>query len=173
MKLQLLPLLLIPTLLGVFPHVATAQLTSESLSCETTETVQIFGDLENSPSTREQVITAQEQLNQPISSDYPNLWWAKYQFDPFGGKLINNWLIYPQDKKVDLCVNRQLWGIQNYLEHYSFVNHFGSVVREYGYILQVFNQQGIRLATYECDFTSTIPQCKLELQTSSSSGFQF
>lgn len=169
MKLKLLPLLLIPILSGVFPRLATAQSSPESVVCETTQTSQ---SSEEFPASSQQVITAEEQLNQPINLDYPNLWWAKDQFDPFGGKLINNWLIYTQDKKIDLCVNRQLWGIQNYLEHYSFVNHFGTVAREYGYVLQVFNQRGTRLATYECDFTFTIPQCTLELQTSSGSGFQ-
>lgn len=88
----------------------------------------------------------------------PSLWWAKEQF---GGNLLDNWLIYPTRgttaAQIDLIVNQQIWSLLDYLERYEFVNHFGTVARDYGYNLRVLNHQKELLATYTCDF-STNPQ---------------
>lgn len=85
----------------------------------------------------------------------PSLWWANAQF---GDKLLENWLIYPADgttaARIDLVVNRQNWSLTDYVERYAFVNHFGTVARDYGYNVRVFNYQGELLATYTCNATS-------------------
>ena len=85
----------------------------------------------------------------------PSLWWANAQF---GGKLLENWLTYPADgtsaARIDLVVNRQNWSLTDYIERYAFVNHFGTVARDYGYNVRVFNYQRELLATYTCNATS-------------------
>lgn len=84
-----------------------------------------------------------------------SLWWADEQF---GGKLLENWLTYPADgtaaARIDLVVNRQNWSLTDYLERYAFVNHFGTVARDYGYNVRVFNHQRELLATYTCNATN-------------------
>lgn len=97
----------------------------------------------------------------------PSLWWAKEQFNEFKGKLLDNWIAYQDKKRIDLVVNRQLWSILDYLERYRFVNEFGSVARDYKYNLRVFNQQGVLLATYTCDYSTTPPNCNITISGSS------
>lgn len=95
----------------------------------------------------------------------PSLWWANQQF---GGNLLDNWLAYPPrgttPGRIDLVVNRQIWSSLDYLQRYEFVNHFGTVARDYGYNARIFNYQQQRLATYTCNF-STTPHflCNIEL----------
>lgn len=83
----------------------------------------------------------------------PSLWWAKEQF---GGKLLNNWIAYPgtdgNPRRIDLLVNQQVWSLLNYLERYTFIDHFGTVARDYGYSTRIFNQQQTLLAAYICNF---------------------
>ncbi|MEB3336455.1 MAG: hypothetical protein VKJ46_03265 [Leptolyngbyaceae bacterium] len=101
----------------------------------------------------------------------PSLWWAKEQF---GGQLLDNWVAYPhksqRDRRVDLVVNQQAWSLLDYLEHYEFVHHFGTVAQDYGYNLRVFNRQGTQLAAYTCDFrtapSSSLPVCQILLDAS-------
>lgn len=85
----------------------------------------------------------------------PSLWWTQRQF---GGKLLEHWLAYPgspnSPRRVDLVVDRQLWGLSTYLERYTFVNQFGTAAKEFGYSLRVFNDQGAPLASYACNFPS-------------------
>jgi hypothetical protein len=86
-----------------------------------------------------------------ISQEYlsiPSLWWAKQQFDLFKGKLIRNWIAYPDRNRIDLVVNRQLWSLMNYLDRYRLLNEFGTVSRSYGYNLRIVNQNEQCLATY-------------------------
>ncbi|MEM9450253.1 MAG: hypothetical protein AAGA75_17185 [Cyanobacteria bacterium P01_E01_bin.6] len=93
--------------------------------------------------------------NRMISQDsltVPSLWWARSQF---GGKLLEHWLAYPgsdSPRRVDVVVDRQLWGLSTYLQRYSFVNYFGTAAKEFGYSLRVFNDQGQPLASYMCNF---------------------
>ncbi|MDY6940562.1 MAG: hypothetical protein SWY16_23255 [Cyanobacteriota bacterium] len=85
----------------------------------------------------------------------PSLWWAEEQLsDRFGTKLLNNWLAYPELRRVDLIVNRQQWAILDYLQRYAFVNQMGTVVRADRYNLRVFNSREPErpLATYTCNF---------------------
>jgi|GEM_PF-1393055 len=80
---------------------------------------------------------------------HPSLWWAQEQFGK--RKLLMNWIAYPTPKRLDLIVNLQIWSNLQYIERYSFIHHFGTVARDYGYELRVFNQRGDCLALYTCD----------------------
>jgi hypothetical protein len=93
----------------------------------------------------------------------PSLWWAAQQYDTYGGRLIINWAAYPDERRVDLVVNRQLWAIEDYIGHYSFVSKMGVAVRDYGYNMRVFNEQGDCLGSYACDYSTTPATCKIDL----------
>ncbi|NET50145.1 MAG: hypothetical protein F6K09_15815 [Merismopedia sp. SIO2A8] len=81
----------------------------------------------------------------------PSLWWTQQQV---GGKVLQGWIAYPNPNHappyVDLVVNRQLWGLSDYLERYSFVHHFGQAAASFGYSIRVFNNVGDYLAAYPC-----------------------
>lgn len=103
----------------------------------------------------------------PTNLTNPSLWWAEEQFNEFDGKLIENWIAYPNKKRVDLVVNRQLWTLLDYLGRYSFLSKFGAAARDYQYNIRVFNdrpnendQLGL-LATYTCNYSTTPPDCQL------------
>lgn len=93
----------------------------------------------------------------------PSLWWAKEQF---ADKLLDNWIAYPSNGieagRIDLIVNRQSWSALDYLERYEFVNRFGTVARDYGYNVRVFNYQQELLATYTCNFNPSSQACKID-----------
>jgi hypothetical protein len=111
---------------------------------------------------RGNVITANSMSETGLTN--PSLWWADEQF---GGKLLENWLAYPNERRVDLIVNRQLWSILDYMGRYSFVNKMGTVARDFGYSTRVFivNEPDEALATYTCDFSTSIPVCDLNIQS--------
>jgi hypothetical protein len=98
----------------------------------------------------------------------PSLWWAKQQF---ADKLLDNWLAYPgggtKPGRIDLVVNQQNWSLLDYLERYAFVNQFGTVARDYGYNVRVFDAQAKRLATYTCNFNTTPRLCSVYLDATS------
>ena len=94
----------------------------------------------------------------------PSLWWAKEQFDPFSGRLIDSWLTYPQIKQIDLTVNWQLWTLLDYLGRYRFINQLGTAVREHGYNLRVFNQQQQCLALYKYNDTTNPPKWEIQIE---------
>lgn len=94
----------------------------------------------------------------------PSLWWAIEQFDPFGGKLIDDWLTYPRIKQIDLTVNWQLWTLLDYLGRYRFINQFGTVAREHGYSLRIFNQQQQCLALYEYNDRTYPPKWEITIE---------
>lgn len=102
----------------------------------------------------------------------PSLWWATEQFDPFGGRLVNNWLARPNLKKVDITVNWQLWTLLDYLGRYRFLNQFGTVAREYGYELRVFNQEKQCLGIYEYNISSNPPKWEIKLEELGQDGLQ-
>ncbi len=95
----------------------------------------------------------------------PNLWWAREQFDPFDGRLINNWLPNHQLKQIDLTVNWQLWTLLDYLGRYRFINQLGTVTRKYGYNLRIINQQKQCLATYQYESNSNPPKWEIKLDS--------
>ncbi|MFQ4143808.1 hypothetical protein [Chlorogloeopsis sp. ULAP02] len=102
----------------------------------------------------------------------PSLWWAQENSE---NKLLDNWIAYPainnQPARVDLIVNQQLWSLLDYLERYNFVNHLGSVARNYGYNIRVFNYQKDRLATYTCIFNAYPPAlCRIEMTSQNQFG---
>ena len=111
---------------------------------------------------RPDVITA--NTISPDGLTPPSLWWAKEQF---AGKMLNNWIAYPTEKRVDLVVNRQLWTLLDYMDRYRFVNEFGNVARDFGYNIRVFNQQRTLLAAYTCNLSSNLPNCQIWLESSS------
>lgn len=99
----------------------------------------------------------------------PSLWWANEQF---GGNLLENWLAYPgntTNARIDLLVNRQNWSLIDYVERYEFVNHFGTVARDYGYNVRVFNYQKELLATYTCNFSISPNVCDIQLEATGKS----
>jgi hypothetical protein len=108
-------------------------------------------------------ITANTICQQQLT--IPSLWWATEQF---GDKLLDNWLAYPATgttpARIDLVVNRENWTLLDYLERYEFLNHFGTVARDYGYNVRLFNYQEELLATYTCNFNTTPPMCNIQLE---------
>jgi len=114
------------------------------------------------------IITAATLSQEEIT--IPSLWWADKQF---GGKLLDTWIAYLDQRRIDLVVRRQFWSIQNYFEHYRFVNQMGTLAREYdqnnGYNIRVFNQLGEPLGAYTCDYNHINKQdnrnfnCQVEL----------
>lgn len=93
-----------------------------------------------------------------------SFWWAALQFDPFEGRLIQDWLAYPQKQQINLVVNWQLWTLLDYFGRYRFVNQFGTVARKYGYSLNIFNQKDQCLASYKYNSTSIPPKWELNLE---------
>ncbi len=89
----------------------------------------------------------------------PSLWWTAEQF---GGNLLVNWLAYAEEgntsRRIELVVRREAWRPLGYVDRYAFVNHFGTVARDYGYNLRIVDQEQDRLATYTCNFRGASPQ---------------
>jgi hypothetical protein len=64
---------------------------------------------------------------------------------------------------VDLVVNRQLWTLLDYLGRYSFLSKYGTAARDYQYNVRVFNDRSALLATYTCNYSTTLPDCQLKV----------
>lgn len=107
----------------------------------------------------------------PDSMTQPSLWWAAEQFGP--NKMIDNWLADLVEKNIKLVLNRQLWSSLNYIGHYSFIHHFGTVARDYGYDLYLFDEQRNCLASYTCDYTTTPVSCEIEFDPILRGRFRF
>lgn len=94
----------------------------------------------------------------------PSLWWQKENSE---NKLLDNWIAYPANEtepaRVDLIVNQQIWSLLDYLERFEFVNRLGNTARKEGYNLRVFNYQQNLLATYTCNFDTTPPLCRIQI----------
>ncbi|GAA6614809.1 hypothetical protein [Scytonema sp. NUACC26] len=101
----------------------------------------------------------------------PSLWLAKENSE---NKLLDNWIAYPmsgaEPARVDLLVNQQIWSLLDYLERYDFVNRLGTVARNYGYNIRVFNYQQERLATYTCNFSASPVKCRIDMNLQSKLG---
>lgn len=102
----------------------------------------------------------------------PSLWWAKEQFDPFGGRLISNWLTNTRIKQIDLTVNWQLWTLLDYLGRYRFINQFGTVARQHGYSLHIYNQQQKCLALYEYNDATNPPKWEITIEDAGEDSLQ-
>jgi hypothetical protein len=118
----------------------------------------------NSPKPPSDVMTSRT-INQD-GLTLPSLWWIK---DNFEAKLMDNWIAYPQLKRVDVVVNQQFWSIFGYLERYNFINRVGANARVFGYNTRVFNYQEELLGTYRCNFPSNDVGVKNVIQTEVSS----
>ncbi len=88
----------------------------------------------------------------------PSLWWDTEQFDPFEGQLVNGWLAFPKEQRIDLIVNRQLWSLMDYIQRYRYVNQLGTVARGYQYDLRILTNPNRCLATYVCQVRSDSAQ---------------
>lgn len=119
-------------------------------------------ELELLTNPKDGVITA-DTIN-PRQLTIPSFWWAQEQAQ---NKLLDNWIAYPKTQtnpgRVDLLVNQQIWALLDYLERYDFVNRMGTVGRDYGYNVRVFNYQQEPLASYTCNFLDT-PRCSINLK---------
>lgn len=156
---QQVPVVLLSVFAMFMPHSASAQTSSAPApSLEPLETELLNPD---APLARRDVITA--NTISPTGITNPSFWWAKQQFDEFEGKLINNWIAYRDEKRVDLVVNSQLWTLLDYLGRYRFVHKFGNAASDYQYDVRVFNQQAALLATYTCDRAKTSVDCQIRV----------
>ncbi|MCW6036907.1 hypothetical protein K4A83_11625 [Spirulina subsalsa FACHB-351] len=120
----------------------------------------------------EQGVITPETISQEAITT-PSLWWTYQQYGE--GKLLQDWLAFPAQKRLDLVVNRQMWAQMDYMQQYRFVNRFGSVARQYGYELRVFNSEPRCLALYSCNY-STLPdppQCQVNLRPMQRNPFNF
>ena len=143
-----------------YPVLAQAQ--TSDIPVPSTAPLELNLIQEERTTTRPDVITANTISQQGLTT--PSLWWAREQF---AGKMLNNWIAYPTEKRVDLVVNRQLWTLLDYMDRYRFVNEFGNVARDFGYNIRVFNPQRTLLAAYTCNFNSNLPNCQIWLESSS------
>ncbi|MEM9272661.1 MAG: hypothetical protein AAGA80_06815 [Cyanobacteria bacterium P01_F01_bin.143] len=121
-------------------------------------------------SNQEKIITEQNVALSGVVS--PSLWWAREQFDPFGGRLIDDWLEDSQLKQIDLVVNWQLWTLLDYLDRYRLINQLGTVAREYDYNLRIINQQKQCLATYQYQSDNNPPKWEINLDGLGQDSFQ-
>ncbi len=145
---------------------------AQSAITDTANKCNLFSNSELAKDQTKEDTVASNQNITVASISLPSLWWASKQFDPFGGRLINNWLAYPDLKQIDLTVNWRLWTLLDYLGRYRFLNQFGTVAREYGYGLRVFNQQKQCLGIYEYNSTSNPPKWEIKLESSGQDSLQ-
>jgi hypothetical protein len=111
---------------------------------------------ETAPLPSETIVT---QNNHPSQTEMtlPSLWWAQQQF---GAGLIESWRAYTGvggQRRVEVVLNQQAWNRSSYLQQYSFMTHFGSSAREFGYSTWLLTAQGDALGQYICDFQPTAP----------------
>ncbi len=116
---------------------------------------------DNNQNTTKQTTKQKDSNTEPTQASF---WWAVEQFDPFGGKLIQNWFASPKKQQVNLTVNWQLWTLLDYLGRYRFVNQFGTIARKYGYSLNIFNQKEQCLGSYKYNSVSNPPKWELYLE---------
>ncbi|NMG57849.1 hypothetical protein E1H12_04725 [Geitlerinema sp. P-1104] len=126
--------------------------------------------LDRPPDRFEEPIIRPETISQEGLTE-PSLWWAAQQF---GGSVLNTWLAYPEQQRIDLVINPQFWTPLDYLERYQFVHQMGLVARSHGYNLRVFNRQQPErlLAAYTCDFQQLPLRCQLDIERGGSSGLR-
>ncbi len=101
----------------------------------------------------------------PTHLTIPSLWWVQEQIvantqdlnEQLGKELIVDWLAYPVEQgapgRVDLVVDRQFWGVLDYLQRYEFVNRFSTIARNYGSNIRVFDNQATIVAAFTCNFS--------------------
>ncbi len=86
--------------------------------------------------------------------------------DFFGSQILHTWFVDSGDSWVILVVNQLIWQEREYIDHYKFVNHFGSVARQYGYNLQICQpSQKKPVAAYFCDWETAPLNCHIEIDS--------
>ena len=163
-----LKLSIVTILLFAVAEKTLGQESSSVLSCEPNLDTKLLDPKIKNISNNIVDITTISQTHPTI----PSLWWAKEQFDPFGGKMVDNWLAYKEEKRIDLVVNFQLWSLLDYLGRYRFVDNFGNIARQYGYNLRVFSQQKRCLALYYYNTNSDPPRWEISFGSSNQNGLQ-
>ena len=93
-----------------------------------------------------------------------SFWWAAEQFDPFNGKLVQNWVASSQKEQINMTVDWQLWTLLDYFDRYRLVNQFGTVARKHGYSLIIFDRQNRCLASYKYNASIRPPKWELNLE---------
>lgn len=149
-------------------QISYSQNLSSSVSCDVPLNLDYLE--ENAQLPEKGIVT--DQTISETGLTIPSLWWAKEQFDPFAGRLINNWIAYQKEGRIDMVVNRQLWSILDYMKRYRFIHQFGTIAREYKYNLRIFNQNKRCLATYTCNFNTMPNQCQINFEPSGRTGLQ-
>jgi hypothetical protein len=155
----------IPIVLLVYYCYPVSAQTPAPVSCTTPLELDL---LEANNTTTKNVVTNRTISEQGLT--VPSLWWAKEQFDPYGGRLITNWIAYLDERRIDIVVNRQLWSLLNYMDRYRLVNKFGTVARDYQYNLRIFDRQQKCLAIYSCNFNTNPNQCNISFEPSGRTG---
>ncbi|WP_072620663.1 hypothetical protein [Spirulina major] len=192
--LALLLALLLPSLdLGnVWAQVPPPELSPVAEATDTdtiTETGAIFGDFFTVSVTActldEKLLTTQDTkalaeqgiyTAQMVSQErmpHPSLWWASEQLLGDRQTLVEDWFILPDEKRIELIVNRFQWSQLDSLEQYRIVNHFGAVARDAGYQLRIFNRLPKCLAIYACETEADALQCEIDMQPSRRDPFGF
>ncbi len=102
----------------------------------------------------------------PLSQTQPSIpsLWLTQNF--FNSELLYTWFVNPDDTWVILVVNQLNWQKQEYMERYKFINHFGTVARQYGYNLQICQpSQKKPVAAYFCEFETAPLNCHVEIES--------
>lgn len=110
-------------------------------------------------------------LTSQARSTQPSLWWARSRFGQ--DDLIQNWLIDSKAQHINLIVDRARWSNLNYVGQYRVVHQFGTIARDQGYELRIFNTQPKCLAVYDCETVEQQQTCKVDMQPSRRDPFNF
>ncbi|NEO84434.1 MAG: hypothetical protein F6J87_09295 [Spirulina sp. SIO3F2] len=111
------------------------------------------------------------RLTSQARSTQPSLWWARTRFGQ--DDLVLDWLIDSKAQHMNLIVDRARWSNLNYVGQYRVVHQFGTIAREQGYELRIFNTQPKCLAVYDCETIEQHQTCKVDMQPSRRDPFNF
>ncbi len=143
---------------------SVGRILTESLDACQLDTTLLDANVQAALAERGLLVTS-ETIDQAGLTE-PSLWWMHQQTQVRDEqeKLVVNWLALPGLQRVDLLVASSAWRDLDYLKRYGFVNRFGSVAREYGYELRVFDIEPRCVAIYNCTFAADLPQCRVNLE---------
>ena len=113
----------------------------------------------NAQNNQKNVITINSVNQKQLT--VPSLWWLQ---EEFGVNLLNYWLAYPQQRRIDIVVNRTRWNALNYMDKYSFVHRFGyKIAQKYGYNTRIFiiNQPQKPIGAYTCNLDNNLSDCRI------------
>lgn len=133
----------------------------------------LLAGLENPAALADQGIGSAGWVSQTEMSE-PSLWWAREQLFGQRPAVVENWLVLPEQQRVELIVNRTQWAQLDSLEQYRIVNHFGQTAQRAGYQLRVFNGAAKCVALYTCSpEAETVNRCTIDLEPSRRDPFSF